>query len=236
MKRRELLASVALAPLNAQPPPAPQSLYIPQAHLVEDRKFLHDFMDEFSFVELVTAAPQVRITHIPVFLDRSSGAYGKIYGHVSRQNPQGKTFDGEHSAVIVFRGPHSYISPTWYLKTDVVPTWNFAVVHATGRPKPISEKKALHDLLSRLIAKFETYLNSGYDFAKLPESYKYGLMDGILGFEMEVERLEGKFKLGQERKPQDRAGILKNLKSRKKERPIEEFTAAFYDFLGHTTP
>jgi predicted FMN-binding regulatory protein PaiB len=61
-------------------------------------------------------------------------------------------------------------------------------------------------------------------------------MDGIAGFEMEVEQLEGKFKLGQERKPADRAGILKNLKSRKKERQIEEFTAAFYDFFGQTTP
>lgn len=233
MKRRDLLAGVALTSLNAQlQPPGGSSLYIPKAHLVEDRKFLHDFMDEFSFVELVTAAPDIRITHIPVWIDRSAGPYGKIYGHVSRQNPQSKTFDGKQSAVLVFRGPHSYISPTWYAKTDVVPTWNFAVVHASGRLKAIDEKKALHDLLARLIAKFETYQNSGYDFLKLPEGYKYGLMQGIIGFEMEVEQLEGKFKLGQERNEVDRAGILKNLKSRKKERQVEELTASFYERQG----
>ena len=235
MKRRDLLAGLALTSLKGQSqPPRPQSLYIPKAHLVDDRKFLHDFMDEFSFVELVTAAPQVRITHIPVWLDRTTGAYGRIYGHISRQNPQSATFDGEHSAVLVFRGPHSYISPTWYEKTDVVPTWNFAVVHATGRLKPIQEKRALHDLLARLIAKFESYQNSGYDFLKIPESYKYGLMEGIIGFEMEVEQLEGKFKLGQERKETDRAGVLRNLKSRKRERPIEELTASFYERQNKT--
>ncbi|MGH9718840.1 MAG: FMN-binding negative transcriptional regulator [Bryobacteraceae bacterium] len=230
MKRRDLIAGIAFGSLEgrSQPPPA-QSLYIPKAHQVEDRKFLHDFMDEFSFVELTTASPDIRITHIPVLLDRSGGAFGKIYGHVSRQNPQSQAFDGNHSAVIVFRGPHSYISPTWYARSDVVPTWNFAVVHATGRLKSITEKKALHDLLARLITKFESYQNSGYDFAKLPESYKYGLMEGIIGFELSIERLEGKFKLGQERTEADRAGVLKNLKSRRKERPIEELTASFYN-------
>ncbi|MBI3682160.1 MAG: FMN-binding negative transcriptional regulator, partial [Acidobacteria bacterium] len=227
MKRRDLLAGITLSSLQGQSqPPRAQSLYIPKAHLVEDRRFLHDFMDEFSLVELVTAAPEVRITHIPVLLDRGSGGYGKIYGHVSRQNPQSRTLDGEHSAVIVFRGPHSYISPSWYAKPDAVPTWNFAVVHATGRLKPITEKMALHDLLARLIAKFESSRNSGYDFAKLPESYRYRLMEGIIGFEMDVEQLEGKFKLGQERVEADRAGVLKNLKSRKKERLIEELTAS----------
>ena len=175
-----------------------KSLYIPKAQLVKDRTFLHEFMDEYSFVDLVTGSPEVRITHIPVLLDRSAGKNGKLYGHISRQNPQSGTFDGEHHAVIVFRGPDAYISPTWYTKPEVVPTWNFAVVHASGRPKPITEKASLHDLLARLIRKFEGN-ESAYDFGKLSETYKYGLMAGIIGFEMEIEQLEGKFKLGQER-------------------------------------
>src|SRR3989442_7397002 len=148
MKRRDLMAGVALAgmKLEAQST-SPESVYIPQAHLVKDRKLLHDFMDEFSFVDLVTSAPTIRISHIPVILDRTAGKYGTIHGHVSRQNPQGAAFEGHEPAVIVFRGPHSYISPTWYSKTDVVPTWNFAVVHASGRLKPVAEKAALHGLL-----------------------------------------------------------------------------------------
>lgn len=228
MKRRDWIAGLALAGIgSAAEQQEPESLYIPKAHLVDDRKFLHDFMDEFSFVELVTASPEIRITHIPVILDRGAGAYGTVYGHISRQNPQSATFDGKHSAVIVFRGPHSYISPTWYVKTDVVPTWNFAVVHASGKLRPV-EKKPLHDLLARLIRKFESR-ESSYDFSKLAETYTSGLMTGIIGFELEIERLEGKFKLGQERSDTDKEGVLRNLRSAKPARSMQELTAGFYE-------
>jgi transcriptional regulator len=228
MNRRQLLLGLAAAglDLNAQEPP-PGSLYIPKPQLVEDRKFLQDFMDEFAFADLVTASPGVRITHIPTFLDRTAAPYGTLYGHISRQNIQSKCFDGRQSAVVVFRGPHSYISPTWYSKPDSVPTWNFAVVHATGRPSAIGDTKALHALLARLIAKFEGP-GSSYDFAKLPESYTNGLIGGIVGFEMQIELLEGKFKLGQERSDADKQAILKNLASAKPARSIYEFTAEFY--------
>lgn len=239
MKRRDLLAGLALAGveldaqnLDAQNNEAqnnPESLYIPKPHLVDDRKFLHDFMDEFSFVDLVTAAPTIRVTHIPVLLDRTAGKYGTIRGHISRQNPQNKTFDAHESAVIVFRGPQSYISPTWYAKTsEVVPTWNFAVVHASGKLKAIEEPKALHGLLAQLIHKFESYEGTSYDFSKLPDSYVNGMMTGIIGFEMEIEGLEGKFKLGQERSEADKQGILKGLQSARRPRSIRDLTDAFY--------
>ena len=231
MNRRDILA--CLPPpgsawrRNWRRSPRAESLYIPKPHLVEDRKLLHGFMDEFPFVDLVTASPTIRVTHIPSVLDRSAGPYGTIRGHIARHNPQSATFDGKQAAVIVFRGPHSYISPDWYGKTDVVPTWNFAVVHASGKLKPIAEKKQLHDLLANLIDKFE-YDKSVYDFAKLPMSYKYGMIEGIIGFEMEIESLEGKFKLGQERSEADKAGVLKNLPLAKQPRSIAEFTAEFY--------
>ena len=186
-------------------------------------------MDEYPFVDLVTSSPTLRITHIPVFLDRTTGAYGKICGHVSRQNPQSQTFDGQHTGVIVFRGPHGYISPTWYGKTDTVPTWNFAVIHATGRPNSITDKPALHELLARLIDKFESYQGSGYDFSKLPDSYVSSLMGGIVGFEMQIESLEGKFKLGQERSDVDKENLLEHLHHpSRQERSIYDFTASFY--------
>jgi len=239
MKRRDLLAGLTLAGIDLEAQSSPEvnaegSLYIPKPHLVEDRKFLHDFMDEFSFVDLVTATPAsgglpaIRITHIPALVDRTAGKFGTIRGHISRQNPQSKTFDGRQAAVIVFRGPHSYISPTWYAKTEVVPTWNFAVVHASGKLKPIAEPKAIHDLLAQLIHKFENYHGSAYDFAKLPDSYTYGMIAGIIGFEMEIEGLEGKFKLGQERSEADKQGVLKGLQSARPARSIHDFTDGFY--------
>jgi transcriptional regulator len=186
-------------------------------------------MDEFSFVELVTCLPEIRITHIPVLLERGAGRYGTLYGHISRQNPQRDSFDGQHPAVVVFRGPHSYISPTWYTNPEAVPTWNFAVVHASGKVKAVTEKRLLHDLLSRLIRKFENSESSAYDFNQLPDNYRDGLMAGIIGFEMEIDRLEGKFKLGQERSESDRERILRHLRSAKPERPIDDLTASFYE-------
>ena len=228
MNRRDLLIGWAFAALEleAQEPPA-GSLYIPKPQLVEDRKLLQDFMQEFAFVDLVTASPDIRITHIPVLLDTTAGPYGAIYGHISRQNPQSKTFDGRQTAVIVFHGPHSYISPTWYTKPESVPTWNFAVVHATGKPKPVTEHAALHGLLARLIQKFEGK-GSAYDFSKLPDSYTSGLMAGIIGFQMDIELLEGKFKLGQDRSDADKSAMLKNLQLAKQPRAMPDFAAEFY--------
>jgi transcriptional regulator len=237
MNRRTLLMSLVAGsgtragqPSLAQDSAAPDpSLYIPKAHLVEERRFLHDFMDEFAFADLVTAIPALRITHIPTLLDRAAGRFGTILGHISAQNPQRAAFDGAQSAVIVFRGPHGYISPTWYAKADVVPTWNFAVVHASGRPRAIADKARTHHLLSRLIAKFEGAVKSGYDFAKLPEGYVSRMMQGIQAFEMPIDVLEGKFKLGQERSEGDRQGVLEHLRDGGyRERSLYELTEGFY--------
>jgi transcriptional regulator len=232
MNRRDLLASLAISALSAeaQEPPA-ASLYIPQAHLVEDRKFLHDFMDEFAFVDLITTSP-LRITHIPVLLDRSAGKYGTIHGHIALQNEQSKKFDGNHEAVIVFHGPHGYISPVWYETMPAVPTWNFAVVHATGKLRPVADPQALHAFLARLIGKFESYQGTKYDFSKLPDVYVNGMLPRIIGFQMEVELLEGKFKLGQERSAADREGILKNLKTARGGRSLRDLTENFYQRKG----
>jgi transcriptional regulator len=231
MKRRDLLAGLALAATAAEgQQPSPESVYIPPVQKVEDRKFLHDFMDEYSFVDLITANPTIRITHIPVLLDRTAGPYGAIIGHISRNNPQQQTFDGKSQAVIVFHGPESYISPTWYAKTEAVPTWNFAVVHASGKLKPITDKTALHDLLAKLIHKFEgRYPQSTYDFSKLPDNYVYPMIEHIIGFEMPIDELEGKCKVGQERSDADKEGILKHLPTAWREPSLAEFTAAFYE-------
>jgi transcriptional regulator len=242
-RRTALAALLAAAGLTgtdpgeaeAQAPAGPDpSLYIPRAHLVEDRAFLHDFMDEYAFVDLVTPAPTLRITHIPSVLDRTQGRYGTIYGHVSAQNPQRQAFDGTQQAVVVFRGPQGYISPEWYGTSDhVVPTWNFAVVHAAGRPKAVEGTAATHALLARLIAKFETAAGTKYDFSKLPTEYVQQMMKGIAPFAMEIEAIEGKFKLGQERKPGDRQGILAHLgTARRTERGLLELTQAFYQRQG----
>lgn len=222
----ELGVDMLLAQDTAAPDP---SLYIPEAHLVEDRAFLHDFMEGFPFVDLVTASPTLRITHIPALLDRERGRFGTIIGHIAARNPQREAFDGRHSSVVVFRGPHGYISPTWYATREAVPTWNFSVVHASGRPKAITDPAQTRALLARLIRTFEQSVGSNFDFATLPESYVARMIQGIAPFEMEIERLEGKFKLGQDRSADDRAGILAHVRRGDyRERNLYDMTDALY--------
>jgi transcriptional regulator len=232
IKRREILAGLAAGGFRLgrqEQAGIEPSLYVPKAHLVEDRKLLHDFMDQYPFVDLVTPSPTLRITHLPVILDRTAGAYGRIFGHIARQNPQSREFDGRKAGVVVFRGPHGYISPAWFAKSDVVPTWNFAVVHASGRPKAISDRKELHEMLARMIASFERYQGSSYDFSKLPESYVSSLMDAIVGFEMQIESLEGKFKLGQSWSEEDKQAVLEHLRREAQHQPsLYALSASFY--------
>ena len=228
MNRRDLLFGLALAGLEIDAQEQESgSLYMPKPHVVEDPDLLRDFMDEFAFADLVTASPGIRITHIPVLLNRGETSHGTLFGHIARHNPQSEVLDGRTQAIIVFRGPHSYISPTWYGKSDAVPTWNFAVVHATGRPKPITDQNVLRDCLGKLIRKFEGE-SSAYDFASLPRSFVDGLMGGIVGFKMDIERLEGKFKLGQERSAADKEAMLKHLASARHERSMYEFAGEFF--------
>jgi transcriptional regulator len=239
MNRRDVLLGMTFAvtgpvtPVAGDELPSHDSLYIPKPHLVQDRKLLHDFMEDYAFVDMVTAAPTIRITHIPVLLDRLNGPYGTVYGHIARNNPQSETFDGRQQAVIVYRGPNSYISPSWYAKTEAVPTWNFAVVHASGTLKPITDRTALHDLLAKLIKTNEHRYapSSTYDFSKIPDSYIGGMIGGIIGFEMQISQLEGKFKLGQERTEADKDGILKNLRTAKQDASILDLTASYYERL-----
>ncbi|BDC50132.1 hypothetical protein F183_A24480 [Bryobacterales bacterium F-183] len=219
--------SVEAATLEEQ-----ETVYIPARHKVEDLGELHNFMDEFAFVDLITTTPSLHITHIPVLLDRTAGnGKGTIFGHIAKANPQTKAFFAGAPATIVFHGPHTYISPAWYTNPmGAVPTWNFAAVHASGKLKAIDEPKQLHGLLAKLVAKFEkSYVaNPTYDFAKLPEAYITGMLGGIVGFELPIDTLEGKFKLGQERSDADKEGVLSNLKNANHERDILSLTASFY--------
>lgn len=217
---------MAAADLFAPGAEAEESAYIPEHHRVTDRKAIHDFVDEFGFASVITAQPSIRVTHIPVMLERDEGSWGRIVGHVARANPQHRVFDGKHESLILFRGPHRYISPGWYATERAVPTWNFTAVHATGRARLVEDNARLAALLEKLVAKYEAYEKSSYAFAKLPASYKEGMMKNIVMFEMPIEQVEAKFKLGLERSAADREGFLRGLESAKPERTLLEFTRA----------
>mgnify|MGYP006273714273 CR=1 FL=1 len=231
-----LLAGIAGASLtddaDAQAPDAADpSVYIPKAHLVQDRAFLHAFMREFSFIELVTTTPTLRVTHIPCVLAPSQGRYGTIFAHISAQNDQVKAIRAGARALAVFRGPHGYVSPGW-LVTDFsrkgVPTWNFAVVHASGRLVAIDEPERKYELLATLVDQYEQGIGgTDYRFRDLPKADVMQRATGIQPFEIEIDQLEGKFKLFQERPELDKAAALPKLDTYR-ERSLKAYTEHFY--------
>jgi len=232
-KRRDILMAMpflAAAGASSAAEEADETIYIPAKQLETDRKFIVDFMDEFSFAMLITAKGGVRCTNVPTLLDREAEGWGKVWWHIATGNHHNDIFDGTAECTVVFHGPHGYISPNWYHTKNAVPTWNFAVVHATGKPQRINDDEAFAQSLKRLVAQNEGRYGGGtnWDFNKLPDSYLKGMRQGIVAYEMKIENVEAKFKLGHDRASADREGILKGLKAGRKERTLIEMTDAYY--------
>ena len=229
-RRDFLLALSALGLGPAAEAAGPDTIYIPDRQRETDRAVIQDFLAEYSFAMLVTTQGGLHITNVPTLFDRSGDGWGKLWWHMAKGNAQNQAFDGQAACTVVFHGPHSYISPNWYGGKTSVPTWNFAVVHASGTPKRIDDDAAFARSLERLVARNEGAYGGGgnWSYSQLPESQLKGMRQGIVAYEMVIERIEAKFKLGQERSPADRAGILNGLKTGRKERGIAEFTAGYY--------
>ncbi len=105
-------------------------MYVPKLFAVEDSATLQDFMDEFNFATMVTGRDsELTASHIPFLLDRSVGPYGALRAHIAIRNPQLKDLQSGDQALVIFQGPHSYVSPSWYVNPENVPTWNYTVVH-----------------------------------------------------------------------------------------------------------
>ncbi len=190
-------------------------MYRPRHFDIDDPSVLSGFMREYSFVLLVTAADGIPVaSHIPLILDTDTGEGGgqRLLGHTAKANPHWRSFDGTAEAMAVFWGPHAYISPSWYETEIMVPTWNYVTVHAYGKPKVLSDPAAARDVLERLTSEYESEATGPWSMDVLPETYIEKQLNGIVAFEMPVDRLEGKFKLSQNRVPADREGAIKGLR------------------------
>lgn len=171
------------------------------------KEHLYEFIEKYNFATLINHHDgKLNISHIPVMLDRDKGDHGTLIWHVSKQNPHACGFDGDKEALFIFNGPHAYISPTWYNSSPNVPTWNYAVVHAHGKPEQVSEKQ-LADDLTQLVLKYES------DTYIIPNDYKNKLISHIVGFSMEITKIESTFKLGLNRSIKDQEGILEGLRN-----------------------
>jgi transcriptional regulator len=188
-------------------------MYIPPAFREDDLAVLHALMRDYSFAILVTQQGGAPVaTHLPLLLDRERGPYGTLIGHMSRANAQWTSFSGAQEALVIFQGPHAYITPSWYEPGVNVPTWNYAAVHAYGVPRIIEEYAELVKQLERLIQTYESGFAQPWKI-DYPEETLRGKVKGIVGFEIEITRLEGKLKMSQNRSETDQDRVAAELKT-----------------------
>lgn len=198
-------------------------MYVPKVFAVEDVPRLQDFMEEFNFATVVTQQDgELTASHVPFLLDRSAQPYGTLRAHIAIRNPQLKDFQSGSRALVIFQGPHTYVSPSWYVNAENVPTWNYTVVHAYGTAK-IGTKAALVALLKDLTGKHERAFEKPWDFDP-NAAWVQKLLTEIVAFEIQIEKLEGKFKLNQNRKAEDREAVVERLSA--SEDPSERAVAS----------
>ena len=184
-------------------------MYIPKHFEEKDKKKLVEFMKEYNFATLVNSAKKrYWATHLP-FLIFEEGDALILRAHMAKANPQWSSFKKDEEVLIIFREPHSYISPSLYENKVSVPTWNYIAVHAYGVPEILPAVEQRINLLKETFKVFETGYKQQWD--TLPEDYKNDLLSGIVAFEIKVTNLAGKFKLSQNRTKGDRERIIESL-------------------------
>ena len=185
-------------------------MYTPPGFKIEDPDVIRRIVDENGFATLVTPSDDgVKVTHLPLLFE-PLGSTGAIAGHVAKANDHWQAFDRAAESVAIFQGPDAYVSPEWYEATDAVPTWNYAVVHMRGSITLNSDPDWLMAHVDQMVV-FHENKALGNPGVGAPEEIKLKLLNGIVGFQMQVTSIKAKFKLSQNRSKADQVSTAKNL-------------------------
>ena len=192
-------------------------MYQPDLFRVDDQAQMHALMRARPFATLVSAGSLgLYGSHLPTVL-KDEGPYGTIECHLARANPHCADLDGGE-ALMIFAGAEGYITPNWYPSKfqhgKVVPTWNYAVVHAYGRPAVMRDAQWLRRHVGELTAQQERGAAKPWAVSDAPERYVDTMLRGIVGFRFAITRLEGKWKMSQNRELADRHGVVAGLRTR----------------------
>jgi transcriptional regulator len=188
-------------------------MYVPPHFAESDPAKLHDLIESHSFGLLVSQlGGEPFASHLPFLLDRTAGPHGTLVGHMARANPQWRELSGQNT-LGVFSGPHAYVSPTWYGAENVVPTWNYVAVHAYGRAAVVEGWDALLDIVRRSVAVYEAGMARPWVLDTTGSSMDR-FLPHIVGFRIEIDRLEGKWKLNQNHPADRRARVVRALRER----------------------
>jgi transcriptional regulator len=194
-------------------------VFVPPVFAETDLSRLHQFITQNSFGMIVSQVDGLPFaTHIPFLLRQTEGQYGTLVGHVARANPQWRQFAGQ-TAMVVFTGPHVYVSPTWYEAQHVVPTWNYTAVHAYGRVEVIDGGEPLLDILRDTVQVYEQGMPQPWTFES-EGTFAERMMGQIVGFRMEIEKIEGKFKLSQNHPVERRHKVIRVLEQQSDENSL----------------
>jgi transcriptional regulator len=184
-------------------------MYSPPYNRLEDRAEQLAFMRENGFALLVTGTGgALHASHLPVVLDEAGGRV-TLHLHMARGNPQWKEFFADEEVLVVFSGPHAYVSPRWYEEAERVPTWNYAALHAYGAPRVIEDRAAKHAAQRRLVAELDPQWLPKFD--ALREDYVTRMLEGIVAFDVALTRIETRWKLSQNRSRREQELIAAEL-------------------------
>ena len=201
-------------------------MYVPKHFEEPDLSVLHGLIRAHPLGTWVTQGDgELIANHVPFLLDPARGRYGTLLGHVARSNRVWRSFSTAVASVVVFQGAEAYVTPSWYpskrVSGEVVPTWNYAVVHAHGIPRVIQDGNWLLDLVTRLTDVHESCREIPWKVADAPRDFIDRLIQAVVGIEIPVERLVGKWKVSQNRPESDRLGVATGLEARGGDRSDE---------------
>lgn len=193
-------------------------MYIPPSNAEHRPEVMLDYMEAHPLAALVTSSSAGLIaTHLPLLVDRTRGALATLAGHVARANPQQRQARDGDEALVIFSGDDSYVTPAFYPSKardgKVVPTWNYVAVHAYGTLRFVSDPAALRRHLEALTSHHEASRDRPWSVSDAPTSYIDQQLGAIVGVEIEIARLEGKWKMSQNRSAEDIAGVIAGLGS-----------------------
>jgi transcriptional regulator len=193
-------------------------VYQPSHHREDRLEVQHALIQTYPLGALVTLGEEGLVAnHIPFILDAGAGALGTLRGHLARANGQWRDVRREGEALVIFQGPQRYITPSWYATKQetgkVVPTWNYAVVHAYGVLRAIEDSDRLKDQIERLTALQEGVRDEPWAVSDAPGGFIEAMMKAIVGIEIEITRLEGKWKVSQNLRAADRRGVAEGLRA-----------------------
>jgi transcriptional regulator len=205
-------------------------MYLPNYFEITDRAAIQRFIHENGFAALVTHHDgQLTASHLPFIYDAAVGEHGCLRAHWARNNPQWNMCDGE--AMVIFSGPHTYISSRWYERNDGVPTWNYTVLHAYGQVTIIQDPDELIALAYALVEQYEPALLEIINDAKYRDALRKRVA-GIVGLSIEVTRLETKFKMSQNRSVSDRKRVIAALRSERTDEQSLAVAQLMEELLG----